>query len=293
MKYTTRNLPLHIALVCATVGLGACNSGPSEGELAARAENERLMSDLQGRDSLIGDMTLSLDAIEQNIQMMDLRSESITGSNKEQELSMGRKEKIVRDLQLMNGLMKESRDRIAQMEKRLSRSSVEAKGLRAKLKELDLALAQRDSMMTMMRQDLVSRDFRIEQITMGLDSVELELAKREAIIEDQTLALNRAWYTMGTSKDLLDKGILTKEGGFIGIGKHTVVSEDASTSSFTTTDIRTLQRIEVHAKKGKLMTDHPSASYELVYKNDELAYVEIRDPVAFWHLSRYAVVAVE
>lgn len=271
----------------------ACNKGPSPEELALNAENVRLVNDLQGRDSLIGDMTHSFDEIQANIELMEGREQLIAENSSEQQLSPNKKDKIVRDLQLMNGLMKESRDRIKDLTARLDRSKIDAKGLRAKLKELDLQLAQRDSAITNMKGDLLARDFRIDQINKNLDSITMVVAKREAVIDQQTAELNKAFYVMGTEEELEAKGVLTKEGGFIGIGKHTALNGEASSATFTQADVRDLHRIPVQAKKAELMSEHPASSYEMVKENDMIAYLEIKDADAFWKLSKYAVVEVK
>lgn len=288
-------LPLRALLVfvMASALLAACDQGPSPAELAAKAENARLTNDLQGRDSLISDMTRSFDAIESNILLMDDREHIIASNTSEQQLTVSKKDKIVHDLQLMNGLMKESRDRIKQLTARLDRSKIDAKGLRTKLHELDMQLAQRDSIITNMKDGLLARDFRIEQINSHLDSIELVVAKREAVIDQQTTELNKAYYVMGTEKELEEKGVLTQEGGFIGIGKHAALNSDALPAKFTLTDVRELKRIPVQSKKAVLVTEHPASSYEMVKENDMIAYLEIKDPDAFWKLSRYAVVEVK
>ncbi len=293
---TTRSVlsaRLVIASLVATAMLASCDTGPSPAELAARAENARLTGDLQGRDSLISEMTRSFDEIESNIRMMDDRGDILTNKTSEQELGADKKQKIVRDLQLMNGLMKESRERIKELTARLDRSKIDAKSLRNKLKALDLQLAQRDSMITNMKDGLLARDFRIEQINSNLDSIELVVAKREAVIDQQTTELNKAYYVMGTEKELEEKGVLSQDGGFIGIGKRASLNSDAVPSKFTQTDMRELHRITVQSKKAELITEHPASSYTMVKENDMIAYLEIKDPEAFWKLSRYAVLKVK
>jgi chromosome segregation ATPase len=284
---------LVIASLVATAMLASCDTGPTPAELAARAENARLTGDLQGRDSLISEMTRSFDEIETNIRMMDDRGNILTSKTSEQELGADKKKKIVRDLQLMNGLMKESRERIKELTARLDRSKIDAKSLRNKLKSLDLQLAQRDSMITTMKDGLLARDFRIEQINSNLDSIEMVVAKREAVIDEQTTELNKAYYVMGTEKELEEQGVLTQDGGFIGIGKHASLNSDAVPSKFTQTDVRELHRINVQSKKAELVTEHPASSYSMVKENDMIAYLEIKDPEAFWKLSRYAVVKIK
>lgn len=274
------------------VALAACQSGPSPEELArdeARAESARLKSELQARDSLIGEMTLSFDEIERNIALMDER-EKLIASGAKDEIGMDKRQRIVKDLQLMNGLMKDSRDRIAELTKRLDRSKIEANGLRKKLKDLDLQLAARDSSLAGMKDELLARDFKIGQINDQLTAIELEVAKREAIIQQQEHEINKAYVVMGTYDELAKKGVLTKEGGVIGIGKRTELSDKLAASQFQEVDVRQLRRLPLTAKKAALVSEHPKSSYQLVEEGDHLAYLEIKDPEQFWKLSKYAVV---
>jgi hypothetical protein len=288
--------PLNWILPIALIGgLSACQSGPSPEEIArdeARAESARLRGELQARDSLIGEMTLSFDEIEKNISLMDDREKLIAKASGD-EMGMDKRQRIVKDLQLMNGLMKDSRDRIAELTKRLDKSKIDASGLRKKLKELDMQLAERDSAIANMKDDLLARDFKIAQINDQLTAIELEVAKREAIIQQQEHEINKAYIAMGTFKELEAKGVLVKEGGVIGIGKRTNVSDDASPAQFQEVDVRELRKLPLSSDKAKLVTEHPKKSYAIVGQGDELAYLEIKDPQEFWKLSKYLVVEVK
>ena len=289
----TRSLvrPMVLALAASCV-LIACENGPSPGELAARSETERLKNELQGRDSLIGEMALSFDDIEKNIMLMDQR-EKVLSENAEGELNMDKRKKMVRDLQLMNGLMQESRERIAELTKRLDKSKVETGGLRKKLKALDLMLASRDSSISSMKDELLARDFKIEQVNEQLTAIELEVAKQEAYIEQQTNEMNTAWYVVGTSKELEDQGVVTRSGGLIGIGKTAAMNGEVAIDRFKAVDVRQTSRVPLGVKKAQLVTEHPKGSYAIVEEGDELAYLEIKDPAAFWRLSKYMVVEVK
>lgn len=274
----------------AALALAACQQGPSP-EVQARdkalAEAAQLRGELQARDSLIGEMSSSFDEIEKNIVLMDDREKLIAAGK--DEVNMDKRRKIVKDLQLMNGLMKDSRDRIADLTKRLDRSKIDAKDLRKKLKDLDMQLAMRDSSLATMKDELLARDFKIGQINDQLTAVELEVAKREAVIQQQDHDLNKAYIATGTYDELAQKGVLTKEGGVIGIGKRTEVRDEAGPGQFTEVDVRELRKVPVNAKKATLITEHPKGSYRLVEENDHLAYLEIQDPEQFWKRSKYMV----
>ena len=120
------------------LGLVACQSGPSESEQAALAENARLKSEVTNRDSLISDMSRSFGEIEDNLAMIEDREKLLPVG--EASLTVDQRQRIMRDIQLMNSLMQESRDRVAELAAKLDKSKVESGSLRKKLKALDTEL---------------------------------------------------------------------------------------------------------------------------------------------------------
>ncbi len=90
-----------------------------------------------------------------------------------------------------------------------------------------------------------------------------------------------------------ERGVITSTGGLIGIGKSQELGQDVSMNQFEEVYVRTTQRVTLQGKKADLVTEHPQASYTIVEEGDKLAYLEIKDRVAFWRLSKYTVVDVK
>lgn len=278
--------------VSALFAFTACDRGPSESELAARSESARLQSELVKRDSLIADMTRSFGDIENNLALIDDREKVMRHDNAD-ELSLDQRKRITRDIQLMNSLMKESRDRIAELNKRLDKSKIESSGLRKKLKDLDMQLASRDSAMMSMKDQLLAKDFRIDQVNQQLSDIELEIARREATIEQLGDQMNTVFYAVGTEKELETNGVITRSGGVLGLGRTASLNNAATMDHFKMADARETTRIPLQGEKVDLVTEHPKGSYEIVQQNERLAYLEIKDPEAFWRLSHYMVAEVK
>ena len=105
--------------------------------------------------------------------------------------------------------------------------------------------------------------------------------------------MNKAFYACGTTKQLKAKGLLTKKGGFIGLGKTKSLSGSLSDSAFVQIDITKTKLIPVNSKKAKLISEHPANSYQFIRdNNNKIESIEIKDPVLFWKISKYAVVQV-
>jgi len=105
--------------------------------------------------------------------------------------------------------------------------------------------------------------------------------------------MNKAWYAFGTSKELITQGVLTKEGGFIGIGKAAKLKDDFNKSYFTQLDITETNSIPLASKKAKLITTHSSNSYKLEGLKGKIEKLNITNPEEFWATSKYLVIVVE
>jgi hypothetical protein len=122
-------------------------------------------------------------------------------------------------------------------------------------------------------------------------NVNYEEATQESAVK--TEKLNTAFYAFGTSKELIKNGVLTKEGGFIGIGKIQKMKDDFNKNYFTKVDVSTTNTLVLGAKKAKLITTHPSGSYKIEGADGKAEKLVITNSEEFWGTSKYLVIVVE
>ncbi len=89
-----------------------------------------------------------------------------------------------------------------------------------------------------------------------------------------------------------DKGVIDKQGGFIGIGRVAEINPSANNSAFTKANLVTLKGISLHGKFRRFITTHPDNAYQLVAnaKSDSLS---ITMPATFWRESKYLIIATK
>jgi hypothetical protein len=144
-----------------------------------------------------------------------------------------------------------------------------------------------------LKTSLVNKDFEIGQLNGQMFALKDTLTLKEGRISSQVNKLHEAFLVSGTFRDLKEKGLLSKEGGFIGIGRKEALLEDFSDTLFQKIDITKTTTIPVNSRNVKLVTEHPSRSYELIRENEkQIAYIAIKDPEEFWKISKYAVVEI-
>lgn len=266
-------------------------------EQATLLENQKLelATQLSQRDSIINEWVLAFNEIESDIKKITARENMLTLQSMNPEISKDKKAEIIKEIGLIRELIDQNKKKIASLNAQLRKSGVNIAGLQARIDTLGATIAQRDNDIAALRMELVDRDFEIGQLHKEVDTMKLVVADKETYIANQTDEMNKAYVVSGTFRDLKEKGLLDREGGILGIGGKEALQENAlSDNLFTQVDITETKTIPVNSKTAKLVTDHPSSSYEMIKDNgsDMISYIEIKDPTLFWKISKYAVVEV-
>jgi hypothetical protein len=262
----------------------------------AIVENQKLSFTelLTSRDSVINEWMLTFDEIEKDLNTVKEKENIITMKSSDKEFSKDKKQQILKDIEYINTLLDQNKKKISSLSAQLKSSGGTIKGLQVKIAELEASMKQRETEIADLKVALTQKDFEIGQLNTRMTEQQIAIAQKDEKISNQTAEMNKGFVAYGTYKSLKAKGLLTKEGGFIGLGKKKSLLEDFSDSAFTQVNISETKSIPVNSKTAKLITDHPKSSYELVRdKNNRIASIEIKDPEQFWKISKYAVVEIK
>lgn len=245
------------------------------------------------RDSMINEWLLTFDQIEKDLVAIKEKENLITVKSSDTELSKNRKEQVLDDIKVINSLLESNKKKIASLSAQLKNSGTTITGLQNRIATLEASITQYENDIAELKTALVKKDFEIGDLNNKVTALDQEIGKKNEQIIDQTNKMNTAYFVSGTYKELKSKGVLNKEGGFLGLGKSEYLVKDVSDSLFTQIDITVMKTIPVNSKSAKLITDHPLNSYEMIYEGEKkIAYIEIKDPNQFWKISKYAVVEI-
>lgn len=248
---------------------------------------------LTERDSTLNDWLASFDEIENNLKVIKEKEKIITVNSSGAEVSKDRRHQILEDIKNINGLLDQNRKKIAQLNAQLKKSGNTITGLQNRIASLEESMKAYENEIAQLKTNLVNKDFEIGQLNDHVVALNDTLTIKQETISSQTYKLNQAFLVSGTFKDLKEKGLLSKEGGFLGIGRKESFHEDFSDSLFKEINITETKTIPVNSKNAKLITEHPTGSYEMVKEKENLvAYIAIKDPEKFWKISKYAVVEI-
>jgi uncharacterized coiled-coil protein SlyX len=259
----------------------------------AMMDNQRVTftNQLTQRDSMLNDWLATFDEIEGNIKVIKEKEKIITVNSSNAEVTKDRRHQILEDIQNINGLIEQNKKKIAQLNAQLKKSGNTITGLQTRIASLEESMKAYEGEIAELKTTLVNKDFEIGQLNGQMYALKDTLTLKEEKISGQIDKLHQAFLISGTFKDLKEKGLLSKEGGFIGLGRKESLHEDFADSLFQEIDITQTTTIPVNSKNAKLVTEHPSGSYELIKENEkQIAYIAIKDPEEFWKISKYAVV---
>jgi hypothetical protein len=204
-------------------------------------------------------------------------------------------EAVKNDIRAIDLLMKQNKENLKNLSGKLKSANVENKEIKRMLDNLGNMIVSKDMEILSLVNDLESLNFEVGELYSSVADLRAENIKQGRVIDVQAMQINRAYYVIGTEKELKDMEIITKKGGFIGIGRVEQMMEDVDQKLFTIIDIRTQTIFPIDAKKVSLVTTHPSDSY-IIRKNEETKRYfsfEITKPEEFWEASKYLVISVK
>lgn len=197
-----------------------------------------------------------------------------------------RKDQIVADIQAIYDLMVLNKQRLASAKKNLKDANLQIASMQATIDQLNSTLATREGEIVMLKDDLEKKNIELSNLSMNYQELQQES-------DAKTIQMNTAYYAFGTKKELESQGVISMEGGVIGLGKTVKLSETPNTEYFTQIDITRVNEIQLSAKKAKLISTHPAGSYRIDGMDGRADKIVITNPSQFWSVSKYLVVVVE
>jgi len=275
--------------------------GPSDEELKLKSQVDSLMSITSGDEATITEYLKAFNEIQQNLNEIKAKENIITTRTVgDIELEENDVEGITNDILAIHELMQENKKKLSYLRNKIAKSNSKNKELKTTIKLLNENIVQKDIEISNLTMLLEQKDFDISALNIRIAEMDSTLAKTtfDNIQKDSTItvkddALHVAYFVVGNKKSLKAKGILKKDGGFMGIGGNTKVK--MNDNEFTKIDTREIMEFALSdSKKVKLITDHPEGSYELKKNaNNKFTKLVVLDADDFWKMSKYLVVQVK
>lgn len=248
-------------------------------------ELDQLNQIINDKDSINNEYALYIQNIKNNLREIQ-KSESIVQNHRSNpEYFLSDSMDISAEIIKMAELIKENQSLISKLNVGLNKSNNENLTYKRQIIDLSEEVASSTREIFYLHEELESLDasFRdlFENYTEKVNSLnELEIE------------LDNVWYTFGTKSELINNNVISKEGGFIGLGKVKKLNNELNTDYFTLGSKKVTSTIKLGVKNAKLITSHPESSYELTGEK-VVEELKIIDNERFWSNSKYLVIEVK
>jgi hypothetical protein len=288
----TRSIALLTTLILA--GTAAC--GPNE-------EVERKLAQLEAvsaeKDSLLAQVTENSLLLSQI--SVELANAQAPAAQEGREVSYTDPDVILESIRDLSSRLDDSETRLVESRRRVETLSKDLEGRNSRIAAFEKTVGDLQTAIDNQRQTIVSLTEQLESLQR--ENVQLVMNNQDLTrtVDDMTVRENTAWYIVGTKEELLEKGIVTEEGGsrvlflFGKRGRTLVPSRDIDLSLFNRIDVRVDSDIPL---------PDPDGEYSIVSLQDLSALgnlpddeerftgetLHIIDPGRFWANNRVLVV---
>ena len=252
-------------------------------------QNDSLKDIVSQRDQQINEMMATMNEIQAGFNEINEAENRVTLINGTERVNKA--QQIKEDIRFITDRMQQNRALIKKLQNQLRTTNFKGSEMKKVITNMLKQLDEKDQQLQQLRAELDAKNIHIaeldETIT-GLNSnvsdLQTENAQKTETINSQDVQLNTAWFVYGTRRELKDQHILQD-------GK--VLQASFNKNYFTKIDIRVTKEIKLYSKSVKLLSTHPSSSYELNLDSNNQYVLRITTPQLFWSTSKYLVVLVK
>jgi predicted nucleic acid-binding Zn-ribbon protein len=286
MKHTAiAKFSIALTTIFMLASCGPAKKEPNPVEDSLKNVTNSLSGQLTEKESALQEFVTSFNEISDNLNAIKEKEKLVVNSTKGGD-AKSKEQQIKDDIAAIYDLMLRNKNALG--------------GLQSKLKKSNSRIAGLEQMITNLEKQIADKDIEIEDLKKQMEGLNIEIADLKTSVEstkkeseEKTVRLNAGYYAIGTKKELVEKKIISREGGFLGMGKSTKVTDNFDKTYFTKVDVSSTTEIPAAGKKVKLLSNHPSSSYSLEGSLSKKEKIVIKDAAEFWSNSKYLVVLIE
>ena len=277
-------------ILVAMIAMASCNNSARNEELLkiknlAEADSLKACTADQ-KDSLITSYLNDLSDIQENLDRIKEREKIITMNSDES--NSGDKQSVVAEVKELDDWIVANDKKMNELQAKLGKMDKNNNKLESLVAHLTQETEEKDAEIASLQARLGRADDSLKYITARFnDSIVVIKKQRSQMVE-----MNTVYYATGTMKQLREKGIIDKEGGFIGLGRVSELNPQLNNAVFVKANLTDLKGISLHGKFRRFITTHPNTAYRVI-SNPKADSIAITTPTAFWSESKYMVIAVK
>ena len=277
--------------------LASCNEGPSPELVAAQRSNDSLQAIVDAKSNEINTLFETLNQIEDNLALVASKYSTVQElRRKNPEGNSGTMSEIAAQIDHLDKMLADNKKKISYLNEKLQAFGQEKGSLQEFVSKLENRIADQEQMIASLNAEIEDHKATINTLNQNVSFLTAQNEEQTRTIERQTAEANRAYFIVGQFDHLRELGVVSKTGGFIGIGRRQTLETNLPTQEFTEIDRSTTDAIPVELPNAIILSSHPAGSYELVHPENNAKYtIELRilDSRLFWQNTSYLVISTK
>jgi len=291
-----RKIVLLLAVAFVGTFFASCNNHQEELDAAIK-KNDSLAMIINNKDAELDSLFSTLNQIEENLAAVNARYNAVQELRRANiEGQPNVKNQINEQIKNIENLMAANKQKLANLQAKINNEGKESTRLQELVNRQEERIAAQESQIAELLTELENNKVLIKKLHQDVSDLTASNEEKDQFIQRQTSEANRAYYIVGRYADLSEAGIVTKSGGFIGIGRHQGTNSEMPLDRFTQIDRTKVTTIPVNMKKAVVVSSHPENSYELVMDENDtkvVSYLRILNPAKFWEQTRFLVISTK
>ena len=285
-----------LSLALISMAFASCNTHQEELDASIK-KNDSLSLILQNKDSELDSLFATLNEIEENLAAVNTRYNSVQELRRANiEGQPNVKSQINAQIKDIENLMAANKQKIASLQAKINTDTKEGTRLQELVSRQEERIAAQESQIAQLLTELENNKVLIKKLNQDVSDLTASNEQKEQYIKQQTAEANRAYYVVGSYDELNEAGIVSKAGGFIGIGRRQGTNSEMPLDRFTQIDRTKVTTIPINMRKALVVSKHPENSYELVMDENDtkmVSYLRILNPAKFWEQTRFLVISTK
>jgi len=277
-----------IILIVGTMLLVGCNRQPVPQVVQQPTAKDSLVKQVQQKDSSIMAYIRTVNSIQHSIDtlMIDAKVLKKHGNEPIRDTST-----LLSEIRTIGSIILKDKKALAEMQRKLKITNEQNNELVDLGESLSKQLNERDSEINAMQTELFRTKTSLSNLAKQFNDSINVINQQRAQISVMQIAGNTVYYIAGTEDDLVQKGLIVKEGGAVGLGRVPVLSQAMNENGLVKGDLTKLTSIPLSGRLQKLVTVHPFKAYRIT-TDGTTDKIIITDPQDFWSKSKYLVAIV-
>ena len=258
----------------------ACNDTQKEEQV--RQQRDSLLGVIEKSETTVNEYITYFNDVERNLDSVTEKQHIIMlSSGKSSDLKATQKTRIVAEIKAINKLMDANNKKVKELRGKFNASNKKNAELEKTILILNNQLTLKYIELINLNETLKELSGEVEEYKITVDTLMIRNAQLNQAIENKSSELRTAYFIVASSVDLQQWNLVDKQGGFLGIGQTSKMSNNFDMDMFSKIDYLETTTIPVNSKGIKIITTHPTGSFTLNKTGKTVTSITINDPEKF------------